>query len=163
MQKLSKPARRYWQPVFFLALVNFAIFMVVNRYIGGDAVSGRVEGGRYYVSHNGVRTEVSRAVYNYSLVHSVFTWVVHGLAVGGGFVLAATGRLYEPQLEDGLLQWRPPPAADPASPPGDAVPAPRVEVRRDGEPDWLLPFWLKIALVLFGLTIFTCGMAVLSR
>ncbi|AMV24911.1 hypothetical protein VT84_10970 [Gemmata sp. SH-PL17] len=103
MRKLSRTARRYWQPVCCLAVVNFAVFFVVSTQIGGDAVSGRIEGGRYVLSNHGVRTEVSRTVYNYSLIHTVSVWVTHGLAVGGGLILQALGRLYESQPPSGTV------------------------------------------------------------
>ncbi|WP_171474906.1 hypothetical protein [Frigoriglobus tundricola] len=98
---MSRTARRYWQPLFYLAFVNFAVFWVVAAKIGGDAVSGRAGDGRYFLSDHGVRTEVSRSVYNYSLVHTVSVWATHGLAVGGGLLLYALGRLYESQSASG--------------------------------------------------------------
>ena len=101
MRKLSRTARWYWQPVVYLAVANFAVFWIVAGKIGGDAVSGRAEGGRYFLSDHGIRTEVSRAVYNYSLVHTVSVWATHGLAFGGGLVLYALGRLYESRPASG--------------------------------------------------------------
>ena len=57
-----------------------------------------------------------------------------------------------------------PPATDTESLPGDATPAPLAVMRSEGEPDWVLPVWLKIALVLFGLVVICCGgLTVLSR
>lgn len=55
------------------------------------------------------------------------------------------------------------------APEGDAhpaavAPAPVVAAGGADEPDWVLPFWLKIAMVLFGLVVVCCGgLTVLSR
>ena len=102
VRKLSRTARRYLRPLVCLAFVNFAVLWGVAVTIGGYAVSGRVENGRYYLSDHGALTEVSRAMYNYSLVHTASTWVTHGLALGGGLLLYALGRLYEPPPASGL-------------------------------------------------------------
>ena len=61
--------------VVLLALLNFFLFEVGSFYIGGDAVNGKVENGKYYVwgyqHHDGVKGfhEVSRAVFSYSRWH----------------------------------------------------------------------------------------------
>src|SRR5262245_44023683 len=61
--------------VFVCGLTNFALFFTVSVAIGGDAVAGRVEGGRYYVSSHGRLTEVSPEVWEFSLLHARSTWV----------------------------------------------------------------------------------------
>ncbi len=94
-RKLSARARRYWSPVAVLAVVNFVAFFAVAVSIGGDALSGKAEGGRYYLSNHGVLTEVSPAVYTYSSVHTVSILVTHGVTVGWALVLLARGEFYE--------------------------------------------------------------------
>ena len=126
MRKLSRRARRYWLPLFYLAFVNFAAFAVVAARLGGDAVSGKVESGRYYLSSHGVRTEVSRAVYNYSLVHTVSTWITHGLALVGVLSLYAVGQLYEPRPEAGAASERDR-LTQPLQQTGSTTPAPTTE------------------------------------
>ena len=50
------------------------------------------------------------------------------------------------------------------SPLSDEVSAPASERRGDGQPDWILPFWLKIAIGLFVVVVASCaGSLVLSR
>ncbi len=45
--------------LFFTAWLNFAVFWLVAVLIGGDAISGNVQGNHYYVSSHGKLTEVS--------------------------------------------------------------------------------------------------------
>ncbi len=80
--------------VFVGGFVNFAAFFTVAVAIGGDAVAGRVEGGRYYVSSHGRLTEVSRGVWEYSLFHARSTWITHPLAALAMLVLLLSGRLF---------------------------------------------------------------------
>jgi hypothetical protein len=85
--------RRKMYPVlsrlyFFLvtvALLDFIFLFALTFYIGGDAVNGKIENGKYlvwgYNRHDGTKgyTEVSRAVYDFSKwqVYSVWmTWSV---------------------------------------------------------------------------------------
>src|SRR5262245_49833891 len=51
--------------LFFVAIANFLAFCIVSLIIGGEAVSGKVEDGRYYVRHRGRYTEVSQGVWTY--------------------------------------------------------------------------------------------------
>jgi hypothetical protein len=69
-----------------IAIPNFGIFMLVAMNIGGDAVSGSSEGGRYYVANHGVLTEVSPRVYFYSYIHALSVMVTSSLFVLNGFV-----------------------------------------------------------------------------
>jgi hypothetical protein len=74
--------------IFFIAFINFAIFWVVALWIGGDAISGKVENGHYYVSNHGKLTEVSHAVWTYSQAHTISVFFTHpiGILVGGGLL-----------------------------------------------------------------------------
>lgn len=69
--------------LFFIALINFAIFVMVAVNIGGDAISGKVENGRYYLSNHGKLTEVSPAVWQYSKIHAISVWITHPLGLAG--------------------------------------------------------------------------------
>src|SRR5882724_6299776 len=69
--------------VIALGVLNFLIFVAGAMYLGGDAVNGKVEDGRYYLfgvrteSGHKVYTEVSEPVFTYSRwhVYSIFvTW-----------------------------------------------------------------------------------------
>lgn len=97
MRKLSRHARRYWQPVAAVAVVNFLLFAVASFRLGGDALNGGIEGGRYYLDNHGRRTEVGRAVYTYSFVHAASVVGTHGLTMGWAAVMIGRGRFYEPR------------------------------------------------------------------
>ncbi len=49
--------------------------------LGGDAVNGKTENGRYYVANHGKLTEVSAAAFNYSRVHCYSVWTTHPLSM----------------------------------------------------------------------------------
>jgi hypothetical protein len=80
--------------VFLGALLNFTVFCLVGMAIGGTAVTGKVEGGRYYVANHGRLTEVSREVWVYSDRHTRSTWITHPLAVLAFVVMASSRRLF---------------------------------------------------------------------
>jgi len=66
-------------------MLNFIIFVAIALYLGGDAVNGKVEGGRYYLMGLGSKgyTEVSEPVFNYS------KWHVYSLLGTWPMVMAA--------------------------------------------------------------------------
>ena len=73
--------------VALIALINFMAFFIVVDNIGGDAVSGKIEAGHYYVASHGHYTEVSRALYIYSYIHTVSVFVTYPLFFICGFLL----------------------------------------------------------------------------
>lgn len=60
-------------------MLNFAIFLGIAIYLGGDAVNGKRQNGHFYlygvrtVNGNKIYTEVSRPVYDYSKFHVLAT------------------------------------------------------------------------------------------
>jgi hypothetical protein len=69
--------------------LNFAIFVAIACYLGGDAVNGKVEDGRYYLF--GVRTASGHKVYT-EVTHVVFDysrWHVYSLFITWPFVMLA--------------------------------------------------------------------------
>jgi hypothetical protein len=77
-----------------VALINFTLFCIVGVCIGGDALSGKVEDGHYYVSSHGKLTEVSPNVWHYSRCHAISVWITHPLAIfGGGGLISLSRRL----------------------------------------------------------------------
>jgi hypothetical protein len=72
--------------LFFGGLLNGIIFWHVAVYLGGNAISGKIEHGRYYLSSHGKLTEVSPAIWQYSYAHTISTWITHPLA-GVGWLL----------------------------------------------------------------------------
>lgn len=77
---------RFCSIVFIVAVVNFVAFLIGVAALGGDAVNGAMEGGRYYVSDHGKRTEVSEAAFTYSEVHFCTLLVTHAMAMICGLV-----------------------------------------------------------------------------
>jgi hypothetical protein len=95
--ELTARGKRILLPVVAVALINFTAFWVIAVAIGGDAVSGKVESGRHYLSSHGKLTEVSRAVYVYSYTHTVSVWVTHPAVLIAAACLFITGDLRWPR------------------------------------------------------------------
>ena len=73
--------RRVLQVGFLVGILNFAVFWIAAVYLGGDAVSGKVVDGHYFLSNHGHLTEVSRAVFTYSQYHVRSVFVTHPLGL----------------------------------------------------------------------------------
>jgi hypothetical protein len=80
--------------VFLGCVANFAAFFTASLALGGDAVAGKAEGGRYFLSSKGRLTEVSQGVWEYSLLHVRSLWVTHPLSVLALAVVFASGRAF---------------------------------------------------------------------
>ncbi|HSI13831.1 MAG TPA: hypothetical protein VK961_17430 [Chthoniobacter sp.] len=72
--------------VFVVAVVNFVAFLIGAAKLGGDAVNGKIQDGRYYVADHGKLTEVSHAAFNYSRIHCYSIFVTHPLALFFGLM-----------------------------------------------------------------------------
>jgi hypothetical protein len=72
--------------VCVLGVLNFLAFVIVAAVIGGDAVNGKAVGGHFYLANHGKLTEVSEAVYTYSLWHVRSVFVTHPLAMLTGYL-----------------------------------------------------------------------------
>lgn len=71
-----------WLDVAVVAgVINFVAFVVIALSIGGDAVAGKVESGRYFLSNHGRLTEVTRSVWLYSRAHAYSLWITHAVAI----------------------------------------------------------------------------------
>jgi hypothetical protein len=81
-----------------LVVGNFFLQQIIAESLGGDAVNGKIEGGRYYVGRgHGTYTEVSESVFQYSKIH---TYVMIGsipLAWIGGMLLLRSRKSVEPE------------------------------------------------------------------
>jgi hypothetical protein len=78
--------------IFVVAVVNFVAFLIGAAALGGDAVNGKIEDGRYYVADHGKLTEVSRAAFTYSRIHCYTIFVTHPLAAVFGLMFFAQNR-----------------------------------------------------------------------
>jgi hypothetical protein len=81
----SRRAKLMFVPAFILAFVNFAVFIAMAIYLGGDALNGYARDGHYFLCSHGKNTEVTRVVRTYSYWHTISVFVTQGLV----FVLAA--------------------------------------------------------------------------
>ena len=79
--------RSFAYSLIAIGILNFAAFFIIALSLGGDAVNGKEEAGRYYLSNHGHYTEVSRSVFDYSKLHVYSVWVTHPLAFFGGYLL----------------------------------------------------------------------------
>jgi hypothetical protein len=79
---------RFWlRAAFVMGAMNFLVFAFVAAAIGGDALNGSVEHGRYFLHNRGVVTEVSRSVFFYSKWHAISTYITHPLAIVAAWML----------------------------------------------------------------------------
>lgn len=75
--------------LFAIAAVNFTAFFILSLSWGGDAISGKVEDGSYYLSLKGKLTEVSERPWRMSRIHTISIWITHPLAIFVGAPLMA--------------------------------------------------------------------------
>jgi hypothetical protein len=63
--------------IFIGGLLNFVALFVISLWVGGDAVQGKVEDGRYFVAEEGRYHEVSALFFRLNQLHvaSVFLTV----------------------------------------------------------------------------------------
>jgi hypothetical protein len=78
--------------VIGLAVVNFLVFFVMAIYLGGDALSGKIANGHYYLASHGRYTEVSAAVFTYSKWHTSSVILTHSLAFIAAFLATRRAR-----------------------------------------------------------------------
>jgi hypothetical protein len=75
-----------------ITVANFLLFVVAAIYLGGDAVNGKVENGRYYVFGSRtefgrkVHTEVTESVFRYSKWHASSVFITWPLMIAVGCV-----------------------------------------------------------------------------
>jgi hypothetical protein len=79
--------KRIASTLVVIGILNFASFFIIALSLGGDAVNGKREVGKYYLCEHGHYTEVSQAVFKYSKLHVYSVWITHPLALLGGFFL----------------------------------------------------------------------------
>ena len=79
-----------------LGIANFVVFVAISEYLGGDAINGKHEQGRYFLGGKNTYTEVSRAVWIYSKTHVIAVWVTHILTIAA-FVFLGYLRSQEPR------------------------------------------------------------------
>jgi hypothetical protein len=74
---ISQSAKYIFIPVFYLAILNFACFVIIGLYLGGDALNGYAKDGHYFLDSHGRLTEVSSGVWTYSYYHAISVYFTH--------------------------------------------------------------------------------------
>jgi len=59
--------------IVIILFSNFFIFLIISILLGGDGLNGYEENGNYYVSAQGIDTEVNSVIFHFSKYHAVFT------------------------------------------------------------------------------------------
>jgi hypothetical protein len=77
--------------IFEIAIANLILFAIIGLIIGGDALSGKVEGSHYYLGNHGQFTETNYFIFWYSKVHAYSLLVTHPLALAAGLLYWVTG------------------------------------------------------------------------
>jgi hypothetical protein len=71
--------------VTVVGLLDFVSFLIGASYLGGDAVNGKIDGGRYYLygPYHGMKGyhEVSQAVFDYSRWHAYSLMIIWPLMI----------------------------------------------------------------------------------
>jgi hypothetical protein len=76
-QRYSKRAKWVVYTTAALVAANFLIFIAISLYLGGDALSGYVQAGKYFVCAHGACNQVSPEVWRYSYWHA--TTAMYGI------------------------------------------------------------------------------------
>jgi hypothetical protein len=69
---------RIW---FWVAIVNFVVFVAIAVPLGGDALNGTARDGHYYLMQHGIYTEVRRSIFIYSTIHTLSLFVTQPLGI----------------------------------------------------------------------------------
>jgi hypothetical protein len=83
--------RFFGRSLVLLAVLNFVAFWYASLALGGDALNGKSEGGRYYLADHGRLTEVSEGRFRYSQWHSRSLFLTHPLGIIASMALYASG------------------------------------------------------------------------
>ena len=52
-------------------MINFFAFIMVSVYLGGDALNGYIQAGKYFICAHGGCTQVSSETWHYSYWHAM--------------------------------------------------------------------------------------------
>jgi hypothetical protein len=63
-----------------LGMANWLAWGIGAIFLGGDALAGKEENGRYFLRSHGRYTEVSRRAFTYSRIHGYTAWAGFGVA-----------------------------------------------------------------------------------
>ena len=84
--------RRICNALIALAAIHFVVFVGSIVALGGDALTGRVDDGRYFLGNHGLMVETSRSAW-------LFSATVGRTLVYGTFPLGVVAALFRPRKE----------------------------------------------------------------
>lgn len=96
---------RFLSVICALCVLNFIVFWIVGIAIGGDAFSGKVVGTHFYLGSHCRFTEVSEAIYTYSLWHARSLLLTHPLF----FLMGALALKQQKAMKRNAWTLAPPP------------------------------------------------------
>jgi hypothetical protein len=75
----TKPQKLILAVVVTMAVMNFVATLILSDHFGGDALSGFVRDGHYFLGYKGRHFEVNRSVWNLSYYQGISMWCTHML------------------------------------------------------------------------------------
>jgi hypothetical protein len=81
----SKTLAKIGGVLFIIGMLNFVAFFIACQILGGDAGSGHVEAGKYFLSNHGKLTQTSQSIFAFNLLHGQSIWFTHPLAILGAW------------------------------------------------------------------------------
>ena len=82
---------KFGRALVLLAIANFTAFWFATMAMGGSALNGKVEGGRYFVGEHGEYTEVTASRFEFSAWHGRSIVLTHALGAVGALLLYGIG------------------------------------------------------------------------
>lgn len=92
--------------VVCLAFVNFTVLSVAANFLGGNAICGKVEAGRYFLRDHSRFTEVSRTTFTCCLFHGYSVYITHPLALAAIAAMHRLKRRNDPCFEGLIAEQR---------------------------------------------------------
>src|SRR5436190_12067325 len=96
MQIAPRTIQRICNVALLLAVVNFLAFMLISSYLGGEALTGKIEDGHYFLRYRSRYTEVSATIFAYTRLHALSLFVTFPLAIVAAFFIYRTSSRLRP-------------------------------------------------------------------
>ena len=72
-----------------LGVAIILFFFIFSFYIGGSAINGYIEAGKYFVTEHGSVSEVSKTIWTISKISEILFWVFIPLTPIGAFLISS--------------------------------------------------------------------------
>lgn len=82
-----RPSRWMLKLIVAFGALNLIVFVALTFHLGGTALRGDIADGHYYLAILGRQTEVSRQIFVYSLLDTLFTFITSGAALIAWIIL----------------------------------------------------------------------------